>query len=329
MSPSRRHLGIYKSLLKDLPTKEEQKQKTPVHKGINVMHSIFALIKLAITHTHTFERWKKIWNMFIEKDPGQPRINRLQTIHLMEADYNLLLKYFAAQGFLKQSERHNRITDAQGGGRQGCSAIDLACKKVITYDIIQTTKEEATDLFTDLEGCFDRMIENCQNLSCHQHGADPSYLKLHAQTHQQLKYFVKHAFGESTEFNTFEIHPWYGAGQGARDAAIRWIVLSDSLIMAYLLKAHQWAQIDHKNNRIIDQGIDAFIDDTTIFNATTSQKPLSFNNLISQTQDNISLWNGLLEASGGTLNPTKCVWAYFRWINMNGTLTLAESKQET
>jgi len=101
----------------------------------------------------------------------------------MEADYNLLLKFFAAQGFLKQSKKHDRITEAQHSGRQGKSTIDLACKKVIMYDIIQTTKEEAMDIFTDLEGCFDRMIENCQNLSCQQHGADPWYLKLHAQTH--------------------------------------------------------------------------------------------------------------------------------------------------
>jgi len=87
------------------------------------------------------------------------------------------------QGFLKQSKKHNRITEAQCGGHQGKSVIDLVCKKVITYDVIQTTKIKAMDLFTDLEGCFDRMIKNCQNLLCHQHGANPGYLKLHAQTH--------------------------------------------------------------------------------------------------------------------------------------------------
>jgi len=134
----------------------------------------------------------------------------------MEVDYNLLLKYFAAQGFLKHSKKHNRIKEAQCGGCQGKSVIDLACKKVITYNVIQTTKVEAMDLFMDLEGCFDQMIENCQNLSCRQHGADPDYLKLHAQTHRQLKYFVKHAFGKSDGYNSFEIHPWYGAGQGGR-----------------------------------------------------------------------------------------------------------------
>ncbi len=103
-------------LLKDLPKKEDKKQPKPIYRGIDVMHSIYALLQLAVKHTHTYKRWKKIWNMFIEKDPGQPQINRLRTIHLMETDYNLLLKYFVAQGFLKCSERHDRITKAQYGG---------------------------------------------------------------------------------------------------------------------------------------------------------------------------------------------------------------------
>jgi len=117
--------------------------------------------------------------------------------------------------------------------------------------------------------------------------------------------------------------------QGTSNAAIWWTVLPDSLIMAYWSKAHLWALINHKNNRIIYQGIDAFIDDTTIFNVATSQNPMFSCELISETQDNISLWNSLLEASGSTLNPIKCMWAHFWWIDMNGTLMLAESKQET
>ncbi len=54
-SPSGRHLGIYKSLLKDLPKKEDKKQTKPVYRGIDVMHSIYALLQLAVKHTHTYE----------------------------------------------------------------------------------------------------------------------------------------------------------------------------------------------------------------------------------------------------------------------------------
>jgi len=34
---------------------------------------------------------------------------------------------------------------------------------------------------------------------------------------------------------------------------------------------------------------------------------------IQKVQYNLSLWNDLLQASGGSLNLSKCVWFYFNW----------------
>jgi len=139
------------------------------------------------------------------------------------------------------AEKHKIIHDSQGGGRAVRSAIDLACKKVATFDIIRTTRQIVAEISNDAASCFDRMIEACQNLSCRQHGADPNYLKLHAQTILMLRYHVKHAFGISKEYNTHSNeHPWYGTGQGTGDAAHCWVVLANSLILAYLSQADPW-----------------------------------------------------------------------------------------
>jgi len=77
------------------------------------------------------------------------------------------------------------------------------------------------------------MVEACHNLACRRHGMADDYLKLHAQTHQLMKYYVRHCYGISTEYNTLASHPWHGAGQGAADAALHYIALSDSLIDTY------------------------------------------------------------------------------------------------
>jgi len=322
-SPSGRHLGIYKSLLKDTPDKEDHKKAPPKMRGIQVMQSIFTMLQLAVKHTHTFNRWKVIWNMYLEKDLGSPKLSRLRTIHLMEADYNLLLKWYAAQGFFKQCERFCRLADEQGGSRQGRSAIDLACKKVVIYDILRTTKDEAIDVGNDAAACFDRMIESCQNLSCRQQGADIEYLRLHAQTHEQLRYYVKHAYGVSIEYNEYTPeHPWYGAGQGAGDATIRWAVLSHSLITAYKQQATMWTLTDPTNTTTVTQGIDAFCDDTSLLDANNAEAQRTTAELVQTTQTNLTLWNGLLEASGGALNPTKCTWAHFKWYPKNDLLQL-------
>jgi len=76
-SPSGHHLGTYKSLLKDFPP-PKQKNEQALDKadndrpyGINVMEAIFQMLCMAVKHTHTFNRWKIIWNLFLEKITGK------------------------------------------------------------------------------------------------------------------------------------------------------------------------------------------------------------------------------------------------------------------
>jgi len=216
-SPSGRHLGVYKALLKDgHQEKHAQKKapkmnltlpKTPPGSGqshdnpsnilttatrnedqpeqtsSDVMQLIHKLLVMAVRHCHTFDRWNTIWNFFIKKDLGNPQIDCLRTLHLLEADYNLLLKWFGPQGVLQCVERNQQLTDNQGGSRKGRSAIDLACKKVCTFELIRLLHLLAANVDIDALACFDMMIESCQNLSCLSHGADPRYIRLHSQTH--------------------------------------------------------------------------------------------------------------------------------------------------
>jgi len=140
-------------------------------------------------------------------------------------------------GFLKTAKTVNN----QGGGWQGRSAIKLTCKNVISFDFICTTRTEAINIENDAEACFNLMVEACHSLSCLCYGADPAYVKLHAQTQCTTQYHVKHSHGISKDYNSYSIdNPWYGTGQGTADAAICWIILSCCLIRAYLSQAHQW-----------------------------------------------------------------------------------------
>ncbi len=222
-SPSGRHLGIYKSLAKHFPPpKEKQKEQNtpednhPIQGGNDVLKLIIWMMELAVTHTHTYDRWKTIWTLLLEKEKGNPQIDRLRTIHLYEADYNLLLKWFSSQGFILTSENAQRINESQGGGRPGRSAIDLAITKVLSYEIAETLRLRVIVVDNDTTACFDRMLEAPNNLACLQHGADPRYIKLHAQTQKELKYYLKHKYGISAKYNSHsDSHPWYGMGQGA------------------------------------------------------------------------------------------------------------------
>jgi len=66
-SPSRRHLGIYKSLLKDKPPTNPPADLPPWTYGQDVMHYIYWLLQLVLCHMHVFEHWCTVWNMYLEK----------------------------------------------------------------------------------------------------------------------------------------------------------------------------------------------------------------------------------------------------------------------
>jgi len=108
------------------------------------------------------------------------------------------------------------------------------------------------------------MVKACHNLACCCHGAEDAYLKLHAKTHQVMRYHVQHKFGVSLDFNTFEKHPWHGAGQGAADAALRYIILSDTLIDAYHTKIAPCLISDPTQAITIQQSLKVFINDVVL-----------------------------------------------------------------
>ncbi len=82
-SPSGRHLGFYQAFLA-LPS--------------IVTSDMCKMFNVVITSELVPQRWCRAISVLLEKDPGQPSLNRLQIVHLFEADYNLFLKIFGLPG---------------------------------------------------------------------------------------------------------------------------------------------------------------------------------------------------------------------------------------
>jgi hypothetical protein len=72
-SPSGRFLGHYGALLPNL--KPDTKKKHPLLDSqqeslVAIHHSLTAF---ALAHCHSFQRWKKVVNVMLEKEPGNPK----------------------------------------------------------------------------------------------------------------------------------------------------------------------------------------------------------------------------------------------------------------
>jgi len=124
-----RHLGIYKALAKHFPPPKDEsktlpKDNHPLQSGNDVLKLLIWMMQLAILHTHTYDWWKTILTLLLEKDASNSQIDQLHTIHLYKADYNLILKLFLSQGFILNSKKAQHINNSQGRGCPGQSVID-------------------------------------------------------------------------------------------------------------------------------------------------------------------------------------------------------------
>jgi len=230
---------------------------------------------------------------------------------LFEADWQLLLKWYSSYGFLSCTKEVGMLAVKQGSGRKGHSAINQAMQQIVEMELICLQQTPLIDLYLDLRMCFDLMVEACHNLACRRHGAANEYLRLHAKTHQLMHYFVRHKFGVSNEYNTFAQHPWHGAGQGAADAALWYIVLSDTLINAYHTKVALQMMHDPATLIKIQRSLKAFIDDIILH--ATSNNADDITELQACMQSQLNWWAQLVRVMEGKLNPTKCCRLIYQW----------------
>ena len=88
-SPSGRHLGRYKALF---ATSYEDYDAVAgdvsfQDKQHAIASLIMSVINYCIRNTYVLERWKKIINVMIFKEPNNFKIHRLRVIHIYEADF--------------------------------------------------------------------------------------------------------------------------------------------------------------------------------------------------------------------------------------------------
>jgi hypothetical protein len=109
-SPSSHHLGHYMSVLKDIGDKTDE----VADKILRLHHT---MLQVAQYCCKPFTRWKIETEIMLEKDKGDPKIDRLHIICLYEADYNIFLKIMWAHRLVKIYKEHELFDDTQAGGR--------------------------------------------------------------------------------------------------------------------------------------------------------------------------------------------------------------------
>jgi endonuclease/exonuclease/phosphatase family metal-dependent hydrolase len=307
-SPSGVHLGHYHCLWRDPRMAPNDPQRTEVIENQKkLLAATVKLLNYSLRHGYSFHRWSKIVNVMLQKDPGNPRIHRLRIIHIYEADYNLLLAVKWRQA-MHHAEDAKLLNDGLYGSRPGRSAHDPALLETLQNEIYRMSMKPGVVFDLDATSCYDRILANVAALSSRRMGMAKNVVLVNSCTLEKARYYLKTQLGVSDQFyqhsSSFPIH---GTGQGSGNSPIIWCFVCDVLFEAFSNKAHGATFTSYNRAITMSLYMVGFVDDCSqrvnVFN--NHNQPTSTQLLEIMARD-AQLWNDLLWASGGALEPSKC-----------------------
>jgi hypothetical protein len=136
-SPSGRHLGHYKLLVKTFKDKHTDPE-LKVATG-EILQLMVDIMDLASNKGFILEQWTKVINVMLYKKPGIYLMNKLCIIHLFEADYNFIIGTIFGRRALYSGVDNNTLHPSQWAqpGRQ-CS--DIVVMRELTIAVAKMTK---------------------------------------------------------------------------------------------------------------------------------------------------------------------------------------------
>ena len=312
-SPSGRHLGHYRSLLPTLPVHSPATEELDSKRQalVNMHH---AVTDYALQNGYSYQRWKKVVNVMLEKEPGNPKIHRLRVIHIYEADYNLILGVKWRE-LIHHCEDNQLLHPSLYGARPGRGALEPVFVEELVNEITRQSRKPVIKNAEDATACYDRIIPGVGNLASRSHGLHRNVAIVQGSTLQEVKYHLKTQLGVTDEYYQHcTISPIYGTGQGSGNSPTVWLVVSSILFRCYSATANGARFESPDGSVIIDLYRVGFVDDTccyvNLFRRDTPPDPIE---LIQLLQHDSQLWSDLLWKSGGALELPKCTYHYSQY----------------
>ena len=285
-------------------------------------------LDIAVTRGISIPRWQQAVNVMIEKDKGDPKINRLRIIHLFEADYNLFLKLTWGSRLVRRAVQMNLLNSGQHGSTPGKTTMEPVMLTQLTADMCRLLKSNYARFDNDASACFDRIIVALGMLAARRCGMPVNAVRSHAQSLELMRYMVKTVYGVSeTSYTGTPFAPLFGTGQGSGASPAVWLTLVVVLLntlerVTPLRMGFRSADGVNIHSRLVD----AFVDDTAL--GFTDDGSMSFDALVTSLEELAQTWERLLHYSGGSLNLSKCSWFVMFWDWRAGRPILREYKDE-
>ena len=287
--------------------------------GIHFGHIIASAGSQLLSHTYAtqcsivlrrgihLERWSRGLSVMLEKLRGCTLISKLRSILLMEADFNAANKMIYGVRMMNNVRAHNLMPDEIFSERNR-TADDGTLSKVLFYDLVRQSRRPAGVSSVDADNCYDRVAHAIASLVFQAFGVSEQSAGAMLQTIQEMKFFLRTAFGDSKTAagSTIEIKT-QGLCQGNGAAPASWTVVSIAILNAHKRKGHGATFVCPISCTVSQLAAILFVDDTDVihFRMDADESVLEAHR---QLQDSVLSWGNLLIATGGSLKPAKCFY---------------------
>jgi hypothetical protein len=144
------------------------------------------LVNYVVSKQYTLDRWLKIVNVMLLKEPGNMKVHRLRVIHLYEADLTMLLG-------IKWRQLAHHVIDNQllNGNQFGClpgrEALTPAFMEELQWEIARSSRRSLLRSDFDATSCFDRIIPSIASLVSRSYGMHRTLCILHKRFLEDAK----------------------------------------------------------------------------------------------------------------------------------------------
>ena len=299
-SPSGRHIGHYKAILGD----------------DDLVEFFCAMCELPLNFGFSPKRWETTCTLMLEKSAKfGPRLDKLRVIHLLEADYNFILKLIWGRRLIHKA-MDNRLILAAQHARPGHIAQSTVLSKVIGYDLIRLAKLTAASMDNNAAGCYDKIVAAHGMLCCRRLGLPKSAAKMLTIILNNTVYFFRTGHGVSARsYCSNQIRRILGTGQGSGASPCIWTAILDTILWS-LAQKHTCYRLQSPSGKIIDRVGDAYVDDTALMYVAqrlpdgTYEKEFAVSSAIETIAQD---FERKLFSTGGELALHKCYWFLIAW----------------
>lgn len=271
------------------------------------------------------DAWKECVNTMLVKKINDMRAEKLRLVTLLQPQY-LHASKLANKQMMAHAEMYHALAAEQYGSRKRKNSRTHCLNKRLVYDLTRIQHAIMVLIANDLKSCYDRILMIIAYETMRHLGLSEQVSACLALCMMEMKHRIRTIFGDSEEYyggDKWEgnIKP-AGNGQGNGNGPGLWAGIS-SICLDIMREEGYGREMESAitQSTILLTGF-AFVDDTDLIQiGTTTTETLK------TAQEGLILWEQLMRATGGALEPTKSDWVMVNYQQHQGKWRLEPKKE--